>query len=72
MTKALVNSGGGLMVPDQEALLAALTDLLDNPDKRREMGRKSADFVRVHQGGTRKTLDLLKPLIDKVKRDRQP
>ena len=38
MTKALVNSGGGLMVPDQEALLAALTELLDNPDKRREMG----------------------------------
>ena len=72
MTKALVNSGGGLMVPDQEALLAALTDLLDNPAQRREMGRKSAAFVRVHQGGTRKTLDLLKPWIDKGKHDRQP
>lgn len=72
MTKALINAGGGLMVPDQDALAAALEDLLDHPEKRAEMGRKAADFVRIHQGGTQKTLELLKPFIEKAKRKSQP
>ena len=72
MTKALVNAGGGLMVPDQEALMAALEDLLDHPEKRSEMGEKAAAFVRIHQGGTQKTLELLKPFIERAKRADRP
>ena len=67
MTKALQEAGGGLMVPDQAALTAALEDLLDNPDKARDMGRRAADFVRLHQGGVRKTMDLLQPFLERAR-----
>ncbi len=67
MTKALQEVGGGLMVPDQTALTAALEDLLDNPDKARDMGRRAADFVRLHQGGVRKTMDLLQPFLERAR-----
>jgi len=68
MSKALIASGGGLMIPDQAALAAALEDLLEHPDKARTMGRAAADFVRRHQGTTRKTVDLLGPYIERAKR----
>ena len=68
MTKALLETGGALMAPDQEALTAALEDLLDNPDQAREMGRRAARFVRTHQGGVRKTMDLLKPFLERARR----
>jgi 3-deoxy-D-manno-octulosonic-acid transferase len=67
MTKALLEAGGGLMAPDQEALTAALEDLLDNPDKARNMGRRAADFVRAHQGGVKKTMDLLQPFLERAR-----
>ncbi|MDL2226040.1 3-deoxy-D-manno-octulosonic acid transferase [Deltaproteobacteria bacterium OttesenSCG-928-M10] len=67
MTKALTACGGGLMVPDQAALLAALEDLLDNPEKARDMGQRAADFVRTHQGATQRTMDLLRPYIEQAK-----
>jgi 3-deoxy-D-manno-octulosonic-acid transferase len=67
MTRALVAAGGGLMAQDQPALLAALDDLLANPEKTREMGRKAADFVRQHQGATAKTMDYLRPFIERAK-----
>ncbi len=63
MTRALVEAGGGRMVPDQTALLAALAELLDDPEKVRDMGRRAADFVRAHQGGTARTLELLRPFL---------
>lgn len=68
MIKALVNAGGGLMTPDQESLTSAMGDLMDKPEKRVEMGAKAAAFVRIHQGGTQKTLELLKPFIERAKR----
>jgi 3-deoxy-D-manno-octulosonic-acid transferase len=67
MTKALLEAGGGLMAPDQDALAGALEDLLDNPDKARDMGRRAAYFVRTHQGGVRKTMDLLRPLLERAR-----
>lgn len=67
MSKALIASGGGLMVTDQAALAEALADLLDHPDKARAMGQAAADFVRAHQGTTMKTLELLRPFIEKAK-----
>lgn len=67
MSKALIASGGGLMVPDQAALTQALEDLLEHPDKANAMGRAAADFVRQHQGTTRKTMDLLRPYIERAK-----
>jgi 3-deoxy-D-manno-octulosonic-acid transferase len=67
MTKALLETGGGLMAPNQEALTAAMEDLLDNPDKARDMGRRAADFVRSHQGGVRKTMDLLQPFLERAR-----
>ena len=67
MTKVLLEAGGGLMVPDQGALLAALENLLDNPDQAREMGRRAANFVRTHQGGARKTMDLLQPFLERAR-----
>ncbi|UQZ88545.1 hypothetical protein C4J81_04715 [Deltaproteobacteria bacterium Smac51] len=67
MTRALLAYGGGLMVADQPALLAALEDLLDNPEKAKEMGHKAAEFVRTHQGTTGKTMEHLMPFIERAK-----
>ncbi len=67
MTRALLAAGGGLMAPDQPALSAALKDLLENPEKMREMGRKAAGFVRGHQGAAAKTMEYLRPFIDRAK-----
>ncbi len=67
MTKALIASGGGMMVPDQPTLLSALEDLLDHPEKAEAMGRAAADFVRTHQGGTEKTVELLRPFLDRAR-----
>jgi 3-deoxy-D-manno-octulosonic-acid transferase len=67
MTKALLEAGGGLMAPDQNALTAALEDLLDDPDKARDMGRRAVNFVRTHQGGVSKTMDLLKPFLERAR-----
>ncbi len=67
MTRARIRAGGGMMVPDQVSLQAALEELLDNPAKAAEMGRRAADFVRVHQGGTERTMQLLRPFIERAK-----
>jgi len=67
MTKALIAAGGGMMVPDQASLEEALENLLDHPEKAGEMGRRAADFVRLHQGGTERTMELLRPFIDQAK-----
>ncbi|MDR2724784.1 MAG: hypothetical protein LBC90_01695 [Candidatus Adiutrix sp.] len=67
MTKALLEAGGAIMAPDREALTAALEDLLDNPDQARDMGRRAADFVRRHQGGVKKTMDLLRPFLERAR-----
>ncbi len=67
LTKKFTATGGGLMVPNQAALAAALEDLLDNPDKAREMCRRAADFVWHNQGGVQKTMDLLRPFIESTK-----
>ena len=73
MTKALIACGGGLMAPDQATLQADLEELLDKPEKIREMGIQAAGFVRTHQGTTRRTLDILRPYLDqaKVRSDRR-
>ena len=67
MTRALLNAEAGLMVTDQESLAAALEDLLNNPEKAREMGKRAADFVRTHQGTTQKIMERLQPFIDQAK-----
>lgn len=66
MTKALIAAGGGRMVPDQPALAAALEELLDDPEKAREMGRRAAEFVGIHQGGTERVMELLRPFIERA------
>lgn len=71
MTRALEGAGGGRMVPDKETLLTALEELLNDPDKIAEMGRKAAEFVSQHQGGTKRTLDLLLPLFEKDRAGQQ-
>ncbi len=63
MTKALVECGGGLMVPDEDGLYNALNDLLQNPEKGQDMGHKAYDFVMSHQGSVAQTMEQIKPIL---------
>ncbi|MDR1045689.1 MAG: hypothetical protein LBP33_11335 [Candidatus Adiutrix sp.] len=67
MTKALAAAGAGLMAPDQAALESALEEHFNNPEKARDMGRRAADFVRAHQGGAERTMELLRPFIERAR-----
>lgn len=67
MTRALIQAGAGRLVPNRADLSAALSELLDNPEEALDMGQRAIDFVRSHQGGTQKTMDLLKPFLETAK-----
>ncbi len=67
MTRALVAAGGALEVADGEALQSALASLLDNPAKIEAMGQSAINFVKEHQGGTARTIELLKPFLDQAR-----
>ena len=67
MTRALLESGGGYMATNQMELLSTLEELLDSPEHAQNVGHKAAEFVRSHQGGTQKTMEMLQPFLEAAK-----
>lgn len=67
MTRALIEAGGGRMVPNQAELFTTIEELLDHPEEARDMGQRAASFVQSHQGGTQKTMELILPLLEAAK-----
>jgi 3-deoxy-D-manno-octulosonic-acid transferase len=58
-TEAAIAAGAAVRVADAAALSQALRTLLDDPARRERMGQAGRDFMRQHQGATRRTLELL-------------
>lgn len=55
-----------------ERLYEVFVELLENPQKRHELGTNAASVMKANQGATVKTIEYLKPLLDKNVRNRNP
>jgi 3-deoxy-D-manno-octulosonic-acid transferase len=62
-SELLIKSGGGVMVKDSGELLLKITELLQDEDKRAEMGKMALKFIKSQQGSSDKTVDLILNLI---------
>jgi 3-deoxy-D-manno-octulosonic-acid transferase len=62
----LEEAGAGIVVRDAAALAQAVKDLLDQPDKREEMGRRAQAALVPHQGAARRQAELIAALAQKV------
>ncbi len=55
----LLAAGAVVQVPDRAAFAPALAALLDDAERRAELGRKAAAVIRDNQGATERTLELV-------------
>jgi 3-deoxy-D-manno-octulosonic-acid transferase len=62
----LEEAGAGIMVQDVVSLAQAVRDLLDQPGKREEMGRRAQAALVPHQGAARRQAELIAALAQKV------
>jgi 3-deoxy-D-manno-octulosonic-acid transferase len=56
-------AGAGIMVRDAATLARAVRDLLDQPGKRQEMGRRAQAALVPHQGAARRQAELIAGLV---------
>lgn len=56
---AFVEQDAALQVPDASALETAIAELLGNPDRRTEMGRKAIQVVRENTGALERTVRMI-------------
>src|SRR5659263_698790 len=64
-------AGAGCVVqPEPEALCNAMADLLDNPEKLKEMGKKGRDFVSRHYSWDTITDQLMEAYVEGIERNR--
>jgi len=66
-SELLTESGGGVLVKDSEELCLKISELLQDEDKRKKMGKKAFDFVKRQRGPSDKTVDLILNLIKENK-----
>jgi 3-deoxy-D-manno-octulosonic-acid transferase len=59
-------AGAGIMVHDAASLATAVRDLLDQPGKRQEMGRRAQAALVPHQGAARRQAKLIAALAQRV------
>ena len=62
----LEEAGAGIMVHDAASLAQAVRDLLDQPGRREEMGRRAQAALVPHQGAARRQAELIAALAQKV------
>lgn len=67
IARSLLDAGGAIRVGDEANLVAALTDLLADPARRREMGEKARSAVESRRGATRRNLEALRELLSRVR-----
>jgi 3-deoxy-D-manno-octulosonic-acid transferase len=60
---SLIDEGGAVQVKDEQELTAAVVRLVQTPVERANLGRAARQFVRVQQGATARTLDVLEPFL---------
>jgi 3-deoxy-D-manno-octulosonic-acid transferase len=59
-------AGAGIVVRDAASLARAVSDLLDQPGKREDMGRRAQAALVPHQGAARRQAELIAALARKV------
>lgn len=59
----LLEAGGGKLVYDQDELQASLAQLLDDPESRKEMGRRARHVVMNNRGAASQNLRLLRDYL---------
>ena len=59
----LLEAGAGKLVYDQDELLASLTQLLDDPESRKEIGRRARRVVLDNRGAASQNLRLLRDYL---------
>jgi len=60
----VIASGGGRQVADARALEAAVVELLQDPSRRLEMGRRAKNVLRPHQGAVERSAARLVRLLE--------
>ncbi|MFA5072409.1 MAG: 3-deoxy-D-manno-octulosonic acid transferase [Nitrospirota bacterium] len=63
ISEALLSSGGGIMVKNKDELYLTFEELLSNPDRAQEMGKRAFDVIAMNSGAAKKTLDAIGRLI---------
>ena len=58
-----VQAGAALRVDTADAVMEAALRLVEQPELRKEMGRRALAFSRVHQGATKRVMELLEGVI---------
>lgn len=61
---SIFERAGAVKVVSPESFAGELLRLLDNPDARREIGKRAAEVVRQQRGATERTVEALAPLLD--------
>jgi 3-deoxy-D-manno-octulosonic-acid transferase len=61
-------AGDGLVQTDRENLASAIRQLLDDPDRRRELAGNARQVIRAQQGATDRNADLIRALIERCHR----
>jgi 3-deoxy-D-manno-octulosonic-acid transferase len=59
VTQAFVKEDAVIQVPDRSELERKIVELLENAQKRQELGRRAIEVIRKNQGATQRTLDLI-------------
>jgi 3-deoxy-D-manno-octulosonic-acid transferase len=55
-----------IQVDDEQGLLKALTALIQDPGRAQTIGRRAFEVVRKYQGATVRTLEHLKPIMERL------
>jgi 3-deoxy-D-manno-octulosonic-acid transferase len=64
VAKNFVSEGGAVQVKSAAELETALAELLDNQDRRQQLGRNALKVVRQNLGGVEKTVDMIIESLD--------
>lgn len=59
VAKSFVERGGALQVTDAASLEGGIAEILSNPARRAELGRRALEVVRENQGSIERTVDML-------------
>ena len=62
----LLQAGAAIQVADRPALVQALRTLVDQPERRRDLGQRAAAVIADNQGATQRTLDHIGSLLGSV------
>jgi 3-deoxy-D-manno-octulosonic-acid transferase len=69
ISKMLLDAGGAIVVDHSEHIYQSVSELLNDPIKAREIGKKSFDIFQANQGTVEKTIAVIKEIETGRKRD---